>query len=179
MLWYVAAGAGLGAAMYTYLSARFLPIVPLLFFGWWLVRGQVRRRDWLGIGLLYLTWAVVFAPLAYYFLQHPQLFGQRAGQVLTLPAALAGDFGPILTSIGRTLGAFGPIGPASSRYGLAGKPIFEPLGAAFFWLGWGNRCLALAPAGQRGRALRPAARLVVGTFAAGLHHQRKARITCV
>ena len=132
---YALGGAWLGAAMYTYLSSRFLPFVPLIFFGYWLLRGQVRRHHWLGMGLFLGTWALVFAPLGLFYWQHPDVFGQRASQVLNLPVALAGDPRPLITSILRTLGSFSLVGPGSSRYGLAGRPIFEPVGAIFFCLG--------------------------------------------
>nr|MBC8255409.1 glycosyltransferase family 39 protein [Ardenticatenia bacterium] len=99
--WYALGGAWLGAAMYTYLSSRFLPFVPLIFFGYWLLRGQVRRQHWLGMGLLLGTWALVFAPLGLFYWQHLDVFGQRASQVLNLPVALAGDPRPLITSILR------------------------------------------------------------------------------
>ncbi len=135
LLWFLAAGAAAGAAMYTYLASRFLPLLPLVFLGYLLMRRQVRRHHWLGVLVFYAAWGVVFAPLAGYYLAHPDIFSQRANQVLTLPAALAGNFLPLLTSTWHTLASFGLIGPGSSRYGLAGKPIFEPIGAVFFVVG--------------------------------------------
>ena len=142
-------GACLGLAMYTYLSSCFLPLVPFLFFAYMALRGQVRRSHWLGMGLFAAAWAAVFAPLAWYYLQHPDVFGRRADQVLTLPLALAGDPGPLATSVARTLGMFSLVGPESSRYGLAGRPVFEPLGALFFHAGLGVAIWRLRrPAGQ-------------------------------
>ncbi len=128
-------GAWLGGAMYTYLSSRFLPFVPLIFFGYLLVRRQVRREHWAGMALFFLTWALVFLPLALYYVQHPDIFGRRAGQVLNLPLALAGDARPLVTETLRTLGMFSMVGADTSRYGLVGKPVFEPLGALFFHIG--------------------------------------------
>jgi 4-amino-4-deoxy-L-arabinose transferase-like glycosyltransferase len=128
-------GIGLGAAMYTYLSSRFLPFIPLLFFGYWTFRRQSRREHWLGMLVFLVAWAVVFAPLAVYYLNHADVFGRRAGQVLNLPLALAGDPSPLIGSTLRTLGMFSLIGPDSSRYGLSGRPVFDPLGAVFFHVG--------------------------------------------
>ena len=128
-------GAGLGVAMYTYLSSRFLPLVPLAFFVYWLLRGRVRREHWLGMGLFLGVWALVFGPLAVYYAQHPDIFTRRADQVLNLPLAIAGDLGSLLKSIARTLGMFSLVGPEDSRYGLAGRPVFEPLGALLFHVG--------------------------------------------
>ncbi len=128
-------GVWLGAAMYTYLSSRFLPFVPLLFFGYWLLRGQVRREHWLGVAIFFAVWGLVFAPLGLYYLSHPDMFGRRAGQVLNLPLALAGDPRPLISDTLRTLGMFSLVGADTSRYGLAGRPVFYPLGAIFFHVG--------------------------------------------
>ncbi len=135
LAYFTLGGAWLGAAMYTYLSSRFLPFIPLLFLGYWLLRGQVRREHWLGMGLFFAAWALVFAPLGLYYLNHPDVFGRRAGQVLNLPLALAGDPRPLITDTLRTLGMFSVVGADTSRYGLAGRPLFDPLGAIFFHVG--------------------------------------------
>jgi hypothetical protein len=121
--------------MYTYLSSRFLPFVPLLFFGYWLLRGQARREHWLGMAIFFAFWGLVFAPLGHYYLGHPDVFGQRAGQVLNLPLALAGDLRPLITDTLRTLGMYSVVGADTSRYGLAGRPLFDPFGAIFFFTG--------------------------------------------
>jgi hypothetical protein len=135
LVYFAVGGAWLGAAMYTYLSSRFLPFVPLLFFVYWLLRGQVRRQHWLGMTLFFAAWGLVFAPLGLYYLNHPDLFGLRAGQVLNLPLALAGDPRPLITDTLRTLGMFSMVGADTSRYGLAGRSLFEPLGAVLFHVG--------------------------------------------
>jgi hypothetical protein len=134
-VYFAVGGALLGAAMYTYLSSRFLPLVPLLLAGYWLLRGQMRRAHWLGLALFFGAWALVFAPLGLYYLQHPDIFARRADQVLTLPPALAGNPLPLITSTLRTLGMFSVVGADTSRYGLAGRPLFDPLGAIFFHVG--------------------------------------------
>jgi 4-amino-4-deoxy-L-arabinose transferase-like glycosyltransferase len=128
-------GVWLGAAMYTYLSSRFLPFVPLLFFGYGLLRGRVRREHWLGVAIFFVAWGLVFAPLGLYYLSHPDIFARRAGQVLNLPLALAGDPHPLIADTLRTLGMFSLVGADTSRYGLAGRPVFYPLGAIFFHVG--------------------------------------------
>ncbi len=135
LAYFALGGAWLGAAMYTYLSSRFLPFVPLIFFGYWVLRGQARREHWLGMGLLWVAWALVFAPLGLYYLNHPDVFGRRAGQVLNLPLTLAGDPRPLISDTLRTLGMFGVVGANTSRYGLPGRPLFDPLGAIFFHAG--------------------------------------------
>jgi hypothetical protein len=135
LAYFVLGGACMGAAMYTYLASRFLPFVPLLFFGYLLLRGQLRRDHWLGILLFFAFWVLVFAPLGIYYLNHPDVFGRRAGQVLNLPLALAGDPRPLITDTLRTLGMFSVVGADTSRYGLAGRPLFDPVGVVFFFVG--------------------------------------------
>lgn len=135
MAYFALGGAWLGAAMYTYLSSRFLPFVPLFFFGYWLLRGRVRREHWLGMVILFAAWGLVFAPLAICYLNHPDVFGRRAGQVLNLPLALAGDPRLLITDTLRTLGMFSVVSAETSRYGLAGRPLFDPLGAILFHIG--------------------------------------------
>lgn len=135
LAYFAMGGAWLGAAMYTYLSSRFLPFVPLLFFAYWLLRGEVRREHWLGMALFFAIWGLVFAPLGLYYLNHPDVFGRRAGQVLNLSLVLAGDPRPFINDTLRVLGMFSIVGADTSRYGLAGRPLFDPLGAVFFHVG--------------------------------------------
>lgn len=135
MIFFALGGFWLGIGMYTYLSSRFLPVVPLIFFAYWIVQGQTTRRQWQGMALYMTVWGLVFTPLAHFYITHPDIFTRRADQVLNLPYALAGDLQPLFTSVTRTLGMFGLIGPDSSRYGLVGKPILDPLGAVWFFVG--------------------------------------------
>jgi hypothetical protein len=135
LIYFAAGGAFLGATMYTYLSSRFLPFVPLLFFAYCMLRDSRRREYWPGFIVFFVFWGLVFAPLGLYYLNHPQVFARRAGQVLNLPLALAGDPRPLIEDTLRTLGMFGFVGADTSRYGLAGRPLFDPLGAVFFFSG--------------------------------------------
>jgi hypothetical protein len=150
MVWFALGGFWLGIGMYTYLSSRFLPLVPLAFFFYWVVRGQVVRRQLYGMALYMLVWGLVFAPLAYFYITHPDIFTRRSDQVLNLPYALAGDIQPLFTSMMRTLGMFGVIGPDSSRYGLAGRPVLDPLGAVWFVVGLVTAAVQLRYRDDRG-----------------------------
>lgn len=158
LMYFAAGGAFLGAAMYTYLSSRFLPFVPLLFFGYCILRDSRRREYWPGIIVFFVFWGLVFAPLGLYYLNHPEVFALRAGQVLNLPLALAGDPRPLIEDTLRTLGMFGFIGADTSRYGLAGRPLFDPLGAIFFFTGL---IVALAQLRQPARQSGPYAFLLI------------------
>ncbi len=129
------AGLALGATMYTYLSSRFVPLLVAAIFGYQLLRRQVNKWHWLGLGLLLLTWLIVFTPLANYFIENRASFSERSGQVSTLPYALNGDFGPILRHTLRTLGMFTFHGDETDRYNLDGRPVFDWLNGCFFILG--------------------------------------------
>ncbi|MBI1882307.1 MAG: glycosyltransferase family 39 protein, partial [Chloroflexi bacterium] len=128
-------GLALGAAMYTYLSSRFVPLLILAIFGYQLLRRQITKWHWLGLLLLFLIWAIIFAPLANYFWQHTDSFTERSGQVSTLPYALNGDFGPLLRHTLRTLGMFTFHGDETDRYNLDSRPIFDWLNGLFLYLG--------------------------------------------
>ncbi|MCS7261226.1 MAG: glycosyltransferase family 39 protein, partial [Anaerolineae bacterium] len=150
MGWFALGGFWLGVGMYTYLSSRFLPLVPLLFFLYWALRGRVTRQQWYGMALYMLLWGLVFAPLAHFYITHPDIFTRRSDQVLNLPQAFAGDLQPLFNSVIRTLGMFGFIGPDSSRYGLAGRPVLDPLGALCFLVGVVTAIARLRHPGRQG-----------------------------
>ncbi len=75
---FAVSGLLLGASLYAYRGARFLPIFLLLFFGGWvLVSREFRRQQLLNLVLVTGIAAVVFAPLAAYGLAHPEVFFAR------------------------------------------------------------------------------------------------------
>ncbi|NJN95880.1 MAG: glycosyltransferase family 39 protein, partial [Anaerolineales bacterium] len=154
-------GLAAGATMYTYLSSRFVPLLLGAIFAYQLLRRQVTKWHWLGALLLFLLWAIVFAPLAFYFWQHAASFTERSNQVSTLPYALDGDFGPLLRHTGRTLAMFTFHGDETDRYNLDGRPVFDWLNGLFFYLGIGLMLLRLRrPANVAG----PAALLLLWLF---------------
>ncbi|MBE7473787.1 MAG: glycosyltransferase family 39 protein [Anaerolineales bacterium] len=142
-IFFALSGLAAGATMYTYLSSRFVPLLLLAVFAYQLLRRQVTRGHWLGLLLLFLLWAILFAPLAVYFWQHAASFTERSSQVSTLPYALNGDFGPLLRHTGRTLGMFTFHGDETDRYNLDGRPVFDWLNGLLFYLGLGLTLLRL------------------------------------
>jgi len=145
---FVWAGVLLGATLYTYLSARFVPIFLGLFF---MAEGLVRevegrRADALwrrhGRNLLLTAGiaAALFAPLGYYFLtQEPGEFAERAAQVSVFnPALNGGDlFGALRHSFTGNYGAIAFFGDEDGLVNLPGRPLFDPLMAAAFAIGLG------------------------------------------
>ncbi|MCB9431761.1 MAG: glycosyltransferase family 39 protein [Ardenticatenaceae bacterium] len=89
-LWLVA-GAVYGLSFYTYLAARFTPVLLLaaLFYLLW---GGGWRRLWPGVGWFVVATAVILLPLLLLAWQNPALVLGRTGQVSVLnPAINGGD----------------------------------------------------------------------------------------
>ncbi len=133
--WLIMAGIGLGASLYTYTAARFLPLVVLLFVLFEAAIEPSRRRSLLaGLGIIGLIAAITALPLSHYFWLHPQDFTERAEQVSML--SQAGSTGTVLSSIwysaSATLGAFGVTGDRNWDRNLPGQPIFDPLSLLLF-----------------------------------------------
>ncbi len=136
---FVLSGLFLGASQYTYLAARLLPLVVLLFLSFYaLTRAQEFKRLVAGALLCALTSLAVFAPLGAYFLQHPTMFAGRAGQVLAQEAKPAPYETPPGTwgqNLARTAGMFSFRGDENPRQNLPGRPVFDPASATLFYLG--------------------------------------------
>ena len=134
----VLAGVFTGATAYTYLASRIVPLalLPWVVGAWVASRGE-RKHVAARIGVLALAAAVVVAPLGVFFLRHPEAFGARMGQVSALnPELNEGDLGgTLLRSIGAAFGMFTVRGDPQSRFGVIGRPVFDPVVGAFFYLG--------------------------------------------
>lgn len=131
---YALSGAVLGLTLYTYLSARFLPIALFAFV---LVTG-ILHRDWLrkqirGLIVAGIAAFVVCIPLGLYAHRHPEMLLGRPDQV-ALPGGAA--FLPALVvNIGRVLGMVVLHGDENWRQNLSGAPVFDPLNGLLFFIG--------------------------------------------
>ena len=138
--WWRLALAGLfsGATAYTYLSSR---IVPVALLPWVIGAWIASRSDRLSVAKRVLVFglvaAVVFAPLGIFFLRHPDTFGARMSQVSVLnPELNQGDLGSALwRSIKLAFGMFTVRGDPQSRFGVIGRPVFDPVVGVFLYLG--------------------------------------------
>ena len=134
------AGIFTGLTAYTYLASRIVPIALLpLVGGLWLTGKPVRALIGKRILIFGLVAAVVLAPLGIFFLQNPETFGTRMGQVSVLnPELNQGDpWGALLRSIGAAFAMFTLRGDPQSRFGVIGRPVFDPVVGVFFYLGVG------------------------------------------
>lgn len=161
LLFFGCSGLTAGAAMYTYLSARVVLPLLVVFLAYLYGRGWLERRQWLGGVALGLVWATVFAPLAFHYWTNADNFSRRTEQVSTLPYLLNGDIGPTLENTRLTLGMFTFYGDETDRYNLNGRPIFDGVNGLIFYLGCGLILGRLG--GKRSQAI-PATLLLLWFF---------------
>ena len=132
----VFAGLLLGLTFYTYLAARVMPAIPLLFglYLSWGARDRWRQcwRRWL---VMLIVAAGVALPLFLYLRAHPSA-EIRMGQLdRPLRAFLSGDLTPLLGNVLQTLRAFSFQGDGFIPYNLPGRPILDPLMSLLFYVG--------------------------------------------
>ena len=135
--WFALSGCFLGLSAHFYTAGRLLPV----FLGIFLLaqaivasaRGKpeaaILRRHLRGIAVLYGAAAVVFAPLAIYFLQHPGSFTERAGEV-----AVIGAENPLMRFVQAATANIAQFvlpgrGDVAQFYNLPGRPVFDLLTA--------------------------------------------------
>ncbi|MCX7838990.1 MAG: glycosyltransferase family 39 protein [Anaerolineae bacterium] len=134
---YVFAGVLLGASLYTYLSARFLPIVIVLFWVTNYLASFNKRQihlhqpNYLAPILFVVAALGVFAPLGFYFILHPNAFFFRVNDV-ALPI---NDW---LASIWRVAQMFFTRGDAEWRHGIAYRPVLDWFTGLPFAIGFLN-----------------------------------------
>jgi 4-amino-4-deoxy-L-arabinose transferase-like glycosyltransferase len=136
--WLALGGLFSGATAYTYLASRVFPVILLLVFLGLLVfeRGNLKRRL-SQIAVFAFPAAIVFAPLGFYFLTHPQAFSIRISQVsLFNPELNRGDvLGTFWRAARLAFGMIGLRGEPLWRFNLPGKPVFSWPLSVFLLLG--------------------------------------------
>jgi hypothetical protein len=154
IVWIVTGGACLGLTGYTYLAARLFPLPLAVALGWLLIRvpreARLRRAGQLGLALLVAV--VVFAPLGFYFLQHPDAFTTRITQVAasTWRDALRGLWLCVRAVV------WPGAGDPYVRFNVPGKPVLDIISAALALLGLAGLLFT-----ARKNALDSAARLFI------------------
>ncbi len=136
--WLALSGFFCGATAYTYLASRVFPVILLLIFLSLLIfeKGKVKQQL-SQIAIFAVPAAIVFAPLGFYFLTHPQAFSVRVGQVSLFNPEL--NQGDVLGTFWRAARlAFGMIslrGEPLWRFNVPGKPVFSWPLSVFLLLG--------------------------------------------
>lgn len=140
------AGLVVGLSQYLYHGSRLILVVAplLLFFTWKKKMAGSRQIATLALGIL-----IAVAPLATFYITHPQSFYARNQGVYVLTeknmkhtlksdeVTLPDDAWPLLKEqVARNLSFFLNGGDRSAFY-LTALPAFDPLTAIMFWLGLG------------------------------------------
>jgi hypothetical protein len=139
--YYVLSGIALGLSLYAYYYARLLPFTIVLALGW--ITLSISRYTWkatiANIAIIGFTSLIVFAPLGYYFIQHPDMFFTRASVTgaQTLGDGLAALPPKFLNNTWRTfasisINGFGDFIP---RHNLPYRAVFDPFQSVLFWSG--------------------------------------------
>ncbi len=150
--WFVAAGALMGACLYTYMSSRAVPLILGAFAlylvtrdRWFASRSTGERLTWTQIGqkwwpilACFGVALVVVSPLALYLANRPQTsIPQREGQVdLPLSELRKGNLRPVLENAWGLVRMWNVDGERYWQLNYAHRPVFvEPISGALFWLG--------------------------------------------
>ncbi len=126
------AGVFLGLSFYTYLAARFAPLILLVLVVYWLARRQ--SIPWRGLLLLGICACIVASPLLIYAFRHLDTFLERSAQVSIFnPDINQGNLaGTALRQVLKTLGMFNWRGDFIPRHNLPYRPVFDlPMGLLF------------------------------------------------
>ena len=129
---FVLAGLAMGLSQYTYLAARLIPVMVLLFLvhQFVTVRGFLRRHG-ANLLLLALVSLMAFAPLGLTYLKNPFLFTNRARQVSLLnDLEAAGSLQPLWDNLAKHLLMFNYQGDANPRHNLPDWPMIDPFAGA-------------------------------------------------
>lgn len=137
-LWFAAAGTLIGLAMYTYHSGPLTPLAVAafaLYLALWHRRAFARRFG--GLVLCAVVAAMVAAPLLVHLATRADVSSARVRDLAVhVQAATQGDLAPLAGDAAAAAGMFGWQGDPEWRYNLAGRPVFDPLGAALFYCGF-------------------------------------------
>ena len=139
---YVVSGVLTGLSAWTHPTGRLAPIVLIAFTLWLLWREPDARRIRWDSPLAGLVWSgaaalIVFLPLGLDFYHHPDFFFGHASEVSIFAGRVGGN-APLLAlaqNVLKVLGMFSFAGDREWTHDLAGRPVFDPLLAAVFYIG--------------------------------------------
>ena len=133
---YALAGLLAGLSLHTYMAARAMPIFFALYIGYlFLFHRPALKRSWRGIALFCLLYIIVASPLVIYLLANPGAEARISEVNAPLSALLNGELKPVLENALGVIEMFGFRGDPLWRQNIAFLPVFEPIVAAFFYIG--------------------------------------------
>jgi len=133
--YFIIAGILFGLGFYTYISYRFAPVLVAAFFIPYLIKHRIKNL-WMGFVIFAVIAFIIALPIGLYFLNNPQDFFGRSGQVSIFSAD--NPLKAAALSVASTLGMFNIAGDFNWRHNYAGSPeLFLPVGLLFLlgiWL---------------------------------------------
>ncbi len=128
---FVSAGVLFGLGFYTYISYRFAPVLFLVYFLHLLIK-CVNKKLWMGFFVFAAIAFIIALPIGLYFLDNPQDFFGRSGQVSVFSAE--NPIKAAALSVVAAFGMFNIIGDFNWRHNYAGFPgLFWPVGLLFLF----------------------------------------------
>jgi 4-amino-4-deoxy-L-arabinose transferase-like glycosyltransferase len=136
LLWFGLSGFLAGLSIYTYMAARAIPIFYALFVLYLLLfyRKQFKVY-WRGVALFWILLVLTALPLVFFLQTNPGAEFRISEVDAPLRALLAGNMKPVLANLFKIGGMFGFAGDPLWRQNVAGRPVFDPLLALFFYGG--------------------------------------------
>lgn len=137
--WFAAAGLAFGLALYTYHTARLVPLLALALAWTVLGRSKQRWRAALPGALITLIAAtLMLLPLIHFALTQPAAFNLRVGQTALITAPDQQTV-PVMTALDRNVSRYALMwhlhGEPNGRHYVPGKPMLDPLTGAAFLIG--------------------------------------------
>lgn len=130
-------GLALGLGLDSYVAFRLFPLVPLVTWAacWWMAPRD-RRRTLVRGGLVFVgVAALAYAPVASFFVQHPEWFFNRFNQVTDSTIQTAGAASNIWEGLWRSVGGLFWAGDVMVRHNIPGRPALDPGQIALFLVG--------------------------------------------
>lgn len=136
-LWpFALSGFFLGLGFHSYFAARGAPLVPAAYVVYLIiVAPQALRGKWRGLALTAVVTAAVAMPLLLAVAAQPEAEGRVGELALPLIEARAGDFSLMLDHAAAALTMAHATGDPEWLYNIPGRPLFDSIGATFFWAG--------------------------------------------
>lgn len=130
-------GLALGLGLDSYVAFRLFPLVPLVTWAvcWWMAPRD-RRRALVRGGLTFIALAALtYAPVASFFIQHPEWFFNRFNQVTDSTIQTVGAAANIWDGLWRSVGGLFWAGDVMARHNIPGRPALDPGQIALFAIG--------------------------------------------
>ncbi len=131
---------------YTYFAGRGVPLILLAFMGFvWLVQRPSFYKHWRQWGVMLAVTAVLAIPLVVTLQAQPEAEGRVGELAVPLVAARQGNFAPLQQYVVTTLSMYHATGDGEWLYNIPKRPLFNAVGAVFFW---GGVLLAIVDVGS-------------------------------